>query len=612
MTMVNIMDYGAVADGFTDDTAAYVAARAAGEHVYFPAGRYILNFYYASGVFSGAELLTSTTLSGDGALSIISPSPDNVFAALGCDSGGSSAFVTDITIRDLKFLGWVESDGHNQQAHLLFLSGVKRVVVERCMFEGAQGDAIVLASGAGGPSFERHNYDVIVRDSVFDGVLYGSVGGRNPISIIDGDDVLIDGNSFTRWGQDNMPGGIDMEPDMSFGIIRNVRITNNKFSLSGGNRGHVVVATDNISNANWKNILVSNNQFESAANAAVCIYSAATIATEKNGVTITNNTIDNCLYALQKVAGSVYGLVFAGNQCTSSVSGSGRIIIGNGTADYTIKDWLFADNVLTVGSTPIGFAIGDNSENVTIGGNLFRGATQAHIRAGQNSPSTTYTSWTIVNNAFLGTPTNGMVQGDGNTTATLNVFDNNRAPVGVSGAFRATRGDFLGNSGNYLLAAALPSTFPFGVSTIRLANDAVITANDSGWLITYKQSAHAGEAIWQEFVPFHSATMAHTRYMRKAIDASNWGTWSAAGPLKFAASLTPSSVAANTSVAEVFTVTGVRTGDVVSVTPPGHAAGVLVGAARVSASDTVRISFGNLTAGVLSPPAGSYRFSVTR
>jgi len=38
----------------------------------------------------------------------------------------------------------------------------------------------------------------------------------------------------------------------------------------------------------------------------------------------------------------------------------------------------------------------------------------------------------------------------------------------------------------------------------------------------------------------------------------------------------------------------------------------LVGKARVSATNKVRIAFGNLTAGSLSPPAGAYLFSVTR
>ena len=100
--------------------------------------------------------------------------------------------------------------------------------------------------------------------------------------------------------------------------------------------------------------------------------------------------------------------------------------------------------------------------------------------------------------------------------------------------------------------------------------------------------------------------------MRKAVDLSTWGTWSAAGPLKFSVSLTPASVAANTSVEEEFTVTGVQVSDVVTFSPPGHTNGILVGKARVSATNKVRIAFGNLTAGSLSPPAGAYLFSVTR
>jgi len=55
-----------------------------------------------------------------------------------------------------------------------------------------------------------------------------------------------------------------------------------------------------------------------------------------------------------------------------------------------------------------------------------------------------------------------------------------------------------------------------------------------------------------------------------------------------------------------------RQGRLIGVSPPGHTAGILVGKARVSATNKVRIAFGNLTAGSLSPPAGAYLFSVTR
>lgn len=602
----NILDYGAVGDGETDDTEAFLAARAASAHVYFPGGyHYILNFTYADSVFSGAALTTGTTLSGDGPTSIISPTPDNVYAAIGCDSGAAGSFVTDICIRDLKFLGDVEGAGHAEQSHLIFLSGVKRVQIERCSFIGAQGDAVLLASGSGGPSTERHNYDVIIRDSYFDGVLYNVVGGRNPISAVDIDGMIIDGNTFTRWGQSDMPGGIDFEPDQSFGIIKNVRITNNKFDLSGGNRGHVIFAVGNIASANWENCLVAHNHF--SGNTAVCIYSNATIGTVKNAVTITDNTMDDCEYVLEKVTGSVFGLIFARNQSTASTSGYGRFIIGDGTASYTVKEWLIADNLFTCNAS-ICAAISDNSENIAWDGNTFRGATQAHIRAGQSSPATTYTNWSIIGNTFLGSPSNGTVQADGNTTATLNVYMANKTPIGVTHNFRALRCDDAGSIFNLVTASTLPSAFPYGISYCRVQNAVIIDSDDSGWLITYRQGS-TGEYVWQEFRPFYEAG-SQTVYTRKASDLSTWQAWK--GELKFSVSFTPASVAANTSAEQPVTVAGVKTGDAISVTAPGLTAGTGIVGCRVSADDTVQIAFANFTAGSLTPPSGTHLFSVSR
>ena len=77
-------------------------------------------------------------------------------------------------------------------------------------------------------------------------------------------------------------------------------------------------------------------------------------------------------------------------------------------------------------------------------------------------------------------------------------------------------------------------------------------------------------------------------------------------------SLTPTSVGANTTAAQTFTVPGVKVGDYVAVDPPSTTTGILVGKARVSAADTVAISFANVTGGSLTPPVGTYVMFVAR
>lgn len=77
-------------------------------------------------------------------------------------------------------------------------------------------------------------------------------------------------------------------------------------------------------------------------------------------------------------------------------------------------------------------------------------------------------------------------------------------------------------------------------------------------------------------------------------------------------SLTPASVGAATCAEQNFTVIGLLVGDFVDLTPPSITAGVAPVCARVSAANTLTVTFCNPTAGALVPAAGVYRIQVTR
>lgn len=78
--------------------------------------------------------------------------------------------------------------------------------------------------------------------------------------------------------------------------------------------------------------------------------------------------------------------------------------------------------------------------------------------------------------------------------------------------------------------------------------------------------------------------------------------------------LTPSAVSANTTAQQTFTVTGVKVGDVVvAVDKPSHQAGLGIVGARVTAADTVGITFSNNTGAGITPTAGeTYDFVIAR
>jgi hypothetical protein len=69
------------------------------------------------------------------------------------------------------------------------------------------------------------------------------------------------------------------------------------------------------------------------------------------------------------------------------------------------------------------------------------------------------------------------------------------------------------------------------------------------------------------------------------------------------ASLNVASVAANTTAEQTFTVAGLETTDVVFVNKPSVSAGLGVVNARVSAADTLALTFVNATAAPIDPAA---------
>lgn len=70
------------------------------------------------------------------------------------------------------------------------------------------------------------------------------------------------------------------------------------------------------------------------------------------------------------------------------------------------------------------------------------------------------------------------------------------------------------------------------------------------------------------------------------------------------ATLSPAEVAANTTAEQTFTITGLATGDVVlAINKPTAQAGLGIVGTRVTAADTIGITFSNNTATPITPTA---------
>lgn len=74
----------------------------------------------------------------------------------------------------------------------------------------------------------------------------------------------------------------------------------------------------------------------------------------------------------------------------------------------------------------------------------------------------------------------------------------------------------------------------------------------------------------------------------------------------FSLTLTPAQISANTTEEEAFTVTGLKTADLVLVNKPSHQAGLGIVNCRVSAADTLAITFMNTTGSAITPTSEAY------
>lgn len=77
--------------------------------------------------------------------------------------------------------------------------------------------------------------------------------------------------------------------------------------------------------------------------------------------------------------------------------------------------------------------------------------------------------------------------------------------------------------------------------------------------------------------------------------------------------MNPASVAANTAAEQTFTMPGLLITDVVlAVVKPTLTAGIDIGNTRISAANTVAITFQNSTASPIDPPSETYTFVILR
>jgi len=279
---LDVVAAGADPTGVYDSSAAFRRAIATSNSIFVPAGRFVIG---------DVTLRSGLSLRGAGQRSELAQRLGSQYG-LWCDSGSPaiSDNFRDISIRSLQLRGRCEVDGFSEHQHLLNLNGVTRCLVEGVTFTAFRGDAIYLGSSNQGAT-ERHNRDVTIRECMFDGVNHLN---RNAISVIDCDGLTIDACRFERVARPDMPGAIDLEPDANpFHVVRNVRITNNRFVDIGGNVGAISLVVPARMATPSAGIVVSHNEIRGTRRAAFCLLQRGVVdkASRPRGLEISHNSV---------------------------------------------------------------------------------------------------------------------------------------------------------------------------------------------------------------------------------------------------------------------------------------------------------------------------------
>lgn len=237
----------------TNDLNAWNIARTLGRPIRFVAGKgsgpggvYLLNF---------APLQSNLEVFGDGAGTVIRPT---VYANGNCflgNSGAADTFIDNVTIRDLTIQGY---QGFLEPEHLIRASGFRNLKINNVRFIGWRGDAIYIGSGEVAGQ-QRFNRGIYITNCYFDGV---DSDNRNGISVIDGNDVVIDKCEFYRVSRSNMPGPIDFEPDgQPYHTLNSLTVTSCSFRSCGGNLGQIAFLFPSTV-ALPKGIYIAGNKFK--------------------------------------------------------------------------------------------------------------------------------------------------------------------------------------------------------------------------------------------------------------------------------------------------------------------------------------------------------------
>lgn len=524
--------------GTTDMSVAFQSALNSAKEV-IADGVYLINGDNNS--LSGMEMQSGQYLHGTGTL--IQGTLRFLLTA-GTGDGGTTSVAGNKTNIRVSGLTLKNNAGtFSEQRHLMLLSAVSHVLIDDVKFIGFQGDGLYIASGTSGTA-ERHNQDITVRNSLFDGVNFQN---RNGITVIDVDGLLVEGNKFTNCTKSNMPGAIDVEPNgVSSEITKNIRITNNRFINTGGSSAPVTFYLPKAYGVGAmttppSGFEVSDNLINPSVDSGRSIFARffnttpvlLTTAVPSHNLDIFHNTIPGAIVLMGVRGTTIADNDFSGVGKNSLILSDITSITAGNLIEVGVWNNTFTDTGGAYGATTIG-----NVSGLHLDGNIYTrisqgNGTQHPIIFFGSGVTTTSDNVSITNNKFVGTHTYDVYEtSHSHSPTTTFIYSNVPRGGSANNAINISLSGFLNATQNYDVYAGsiLPDSMPAGERVTYWNGDAAAPdVFKQGVVRTIKTNPSAAyrKFVIQWYYPANNdATSLGTMYFRKGEDATNtWSAW---------------------------------------------------------------------------------------
>lgn len=331
-------------DGEHDDAQSINQILAVCNNVQFNRGTYLLSSYHNprndlkpshhKSVKSHIGIFRDNiSFRGDEGASLLVKEPSTVICVYSLPNDIENS-VNNVRVEGLTFRN--ENDGKDffELLHTIKLIGAKNFSVSNCKFFDFWGDAVSMSHYGDTPDTgERtRNSKVIVKDNYIDG---GNHNNRNGVSVISGEQIVIENNIFVETSRYDMPGSIDIEANNSAYTVEDIVIKNNVIQGCQGGLGAIGLVS-NDQEAPAKKVIIKENVIINTER-GVCFKIDSKSSTEN--IQVIDNEFRNCKTPLLlRGSGRSKNWIIKRNNKIKKLKFAGELEIKNLRTDIKLND----------------------------------------------------------------------------------------------------------------------------------------------------------------------------------------------------------------------------------------------------------------------------------